>query len=548
MSRAGFSLCSKLALAGFLALAVAGCSPSGGELSTRGLPGEMVLNRGNGAEPKTVDPHYVDSIWETWIVGDLLMGLTTEDSAGRAIPGAAQSWDVSPDGLTWAFHIRDHLWSDGVPVTSQDFLFAWRRLFDPKTGAGYAYNLWVLKNSEPITAGKMPVEALGVSAPDDKTLVVHLEHPAAYLPELLTHDTARPLPRHQMLAKGDAWDKVGNYVSNGAYVLDAWVPNDHITLLKNKKFYDAANVRIDRVNFYPTVDTGAALKWMRAGLIDTLDPFGTTQIGWLRIHMPETISLKPSLSTYYIVFNLAHKPYDDIRIREAINLTLNREALTNDVLRLGEPAAYGIVPPGIANYPGDASMAMKSMPNVDRIARAQALMRAAGYGPDRHFHTTFATGTDPDWKRIAAAVQDMLRSAYIDAEIVQSDLQIHYKKLQLGDFDMAWSGWIADFNDATNFLDLLRCDSGNNYGKYCNRAYDALLDKANLEPDAAKRGNMLRDAENLVLKDFPWAPARFADNRELVQPYVKGWINNGRDINRTRWLWIDKGVLVASAK
>ena len=436
----------------------------------------------------------------------------------------------------------------GLPVTSQDFLYAWHRVFDPKTAALYAYNLYVIKNSEAVNGGKMPLEALGVEAPDDRTLVVHLEHPAAYLPELLTHDTARPLPKHVLLAKGgDAWDKVGNYVSNGAYLFDAWVPNDHVTLVKNKRFYDATNVRIDRVNFYPTADPGAALTWVRAGLLDTHEPFSSTQIDWLRLHMADSVQLKPSLTISYVVFNLKRKPFDDARVREAINLTLNREAITNQVSRLGEPVAYSIVPPGIANYPvGTAVMNFRSMPYDVRVQRARALMSEAGYSQADPLKTTFATSTDSDSRRLAAAIQEMLRAAYVDLKIVQSDLQILYKSFQLGDFDMGYSAWIADFNDATNFLDLLRCDSGNNYGHYCNPAYDALLNKANLEPDAAKRGVMLRDAEQIALNDFPWAPVRYPDNRQLIRPYVKGWINNGRDINRTRWLWIDKSVVVAS--
>jgi oligopeptide transport system substrate-binding protein len=159
-----------------------------------------VLNRGNGAEIKSLDPHFVDGIQESEVEGDILIGLLTMDAAGKPIPGAATRWETSPDGKTWTFHLRDHLWSDGRPVTAQDFVFAWRRLLDPRTGASYAYNLWVVKNAHAISTGALPPAALGVATPDDKTLVVTLEHPAAYLPELLTHDTAYPLPRHVVLA------------------------------------------------------------------------------------------------------------------------------------------------------------------------------------------------------------------------------------------------------------------------------------------------------------------------------------------------------------
>jgi len=180
--------------------------------------GLTVLNRGNGAEIKSLDPHFIDGLNESNIEGDLLIGLLTMDPAGIPIPGAATSWTISPDGREWTFHLRSHQWSDGRPVTAHDFVFAWQRLLDPKTGAAYAYNLWVVKNARDISEGKLPPSALGVRALDDKTLQVDLEHPAAYLPELLTHDTAYPLPRHVVAAKGNAWSNPRNFVGNGRYV------------------------------------------------------------------------------------------------------------------------------------------------------------------------------------------------------------------------------------------------------------------------------------------------------------------------------------------
>ena len=174
-----------------------------------------VLNRGNGAEVKSLDPHFTDGLNEANVEGDILIGLVTLDPAAAPIPGAATSWSTSPDGKTWTFHLRDHLWSDGQTVTAADFVFAWQRLLNPGTGAAYAYNLWVVKNAHVISEGKLPASALGIHAPDDKTLVVELEHPASYLPELLTHDTAYPLPRHVLLAKGNAWSNPGTSSAMG---------------------------------------------------------------------------------------------------------------------------------------------------------------------------------------------------------------------------------------------------------------------------------------------------------------------------------------------
>jgi len=502
-------------------------------------PHAMTLNRGNGGEVKSLDPHYIDGTWEANVLGDLLIGLTTEDAAGQPIPGAATRWTVSPDGKTWTFHIRNHVWSDGAPVTAQDFVFAYRRLLDPKMAAPYAYNLWVVKNAKAVNEGKLPASALGATVPDDRTLVLTLEHPAPYLPQLLMHQTFYPLPRHVVLAKGDAWSQVRNYVDNGPYVPKEWIPNDRLTLVKNPRFYDAAHVRIQVVNYYPTQDTQAALKRMRAGELDTQTPIPAANIDWIRHNMPQTLRMVDYLAVSYIAVNSKHPPFGDARIREAIALAYGRETIVNKIMKLGEKPAYSFVPPHVADYPGTAHFDFVNMSYPGRIRKAQALMRAAGYGPDHRLHTAYETTVDPDNLRIAAALQSMLRQIYIDMDIVQVDLAIHYKNLQTHDFALSFAAWIADFDDASNFLDLLRSDSGNNYGQWSNAKFDALMDEAEQEPDAQKRGQILNEAEQLALDDYAIIPTNFRKTRNLVQPYVKGWIPNQRDLNRTRWLWID---------
>jgi oligopeptide transport system substrate-binding protein len=523
-----------VALAG-LAL-IAACSPP-----SRG-DGPMTLNRGNGSEIKSLDPHYIDLTSEANVEGDILTGLVTEDAAGEPIPGAALSWETSPDGKTWTFHLRDEVWSDGVPVTSHDFVYAYRRLLEPSRGAPYAYNIWLFKNAQPVNAGKLPGTALGVEAPDDKTLIIHLEHPAPYLLELLMHQTAYPIPRHVVEVKGDAWSRVENFVGNGAYLPKRWIPNDHLTLVKNPRFYDARNVRIQVVNYFPTDDSQAALKRMRAGELDTQTPLPATEIIWLRKHMPHVLQMADYLGTSYITYNIKRKPFDDPRLREALSLAFDREAVNNDVLRFGEKSAYALVPPHTANYPGTAHLRFQFMPMAARIARARQLMAEMGYGPNHHFHTTYEITTDPDNTRVAAALQQMWRKIYADVDIVKADATVHYKNMQVHQFDMAGAAWIADFNDASNFLDLLRSNSGNNYGSYDNPKFDALMDKAQQEPDGKKRGELMNEAEQLALDENAVLPWRFRKTQDLVQPYVRNWIPNARDFNHTRWLWIDPTV------
>lgn len=497
-----------------------------------------VLNRGNGAEPKSLDPDFVDLIPESNILGDLLLGLTTLDAGANVIPGAASSWDVSSDGRTWTFHLRKHLWSDGTPVVAEDFVFAWQRLLDPKTGAYYAYNLWVIKNAHAISKGEKPPAALDVRAIDDQTLRVELEHPATYLPQLLVHDTAYPLPRAVVLAKGNQWSRPGNFVANGAYVPEEWVANDHITLIKNPRFYDAANVRIDVVKYLPTQDTAAALARYRAGQLDTQTPLLLTQLDWIRANLKGELHSVPFLGLSYIDINEQRPPFNDVRVREALNLAYDRETMTQKVLRFGEPPAYALVPPNIANFPGGVTMDFVHLPYAERVRKAQALMMAAGYGPDHRLRAAFETSPEPDNRRLAAVLQSMWKQIFVDLDISLADENAHFRNLQQGQFELASASWFADFNDASNFLDLLRHDSGNNNGKYTSPKFEAVLEQAQQERDSERRGALLASAERIALDDYPWVPARYRMTQDLVKPYVKGWIENNRQANRTRWLSI----------
>src|SRR5262245_45234325 len=279
-------------LCGALLIALSACgdgTQTKSASSSAGIANEIVLNRGNGPEPKSLDPGLTDGIWEAQILGDMLLGLTTEDAESRPIAGAAESWESSEDGLTWTFHLRDHTWSDGIPVTAEDFVFAWRRVLDPKTAAPYAYYLYPIKNARDVSSGKQPAAALGVEAKDGKTLVVTLDHPLPFMAEYLTHQSMFPVPRHIIEAKGAAWARPGNFVSNGPYVLESWTPNDRVTLRKNPRFYDAANVQIEVVNYFPTPDGDSALRRLRAGELDTQDPIPPAQIDFLRANMADAL-------------------------------------------------------------------------------------------------------------------------------------------------------------------------------------------------------------------------------------------------------------------
>jgi oligopeptide transport system substrate-binding protein len=493
---------------------------------------ETVLNRGNGAEPESLDPAFAGSVMEANILGDLMVGLTTLDAAARPIAGMADHWETAPDGLTWTFHLRQARWSDGAPVTADDFLFAWRRLLSPATASRGAPNLWVIKNAHAVTAGMLPANALGVTAPDPLTLKIVLEHPAPYLPELLTLPSALPLP-HKLSFKP------GSYISNGPYLLKTWVPNDHIALAKNPRFNDAASVKIDTVNYFPTTDTQAALRRLRAGELDMQTPLPSAELPWLKANMPGSLHIMPSLALAYIAINLRDPALADSRIRRALNLVYDREAVAQKVMKLGETPAYAYVPPGVANYAGGPQMDFTPMPYPARVAQARKLMQDAGYGPFNKLTLTYTANGYPDSKRLAAVFQAMARQIYVDVRIVVLDYPLVLRALRQGQYQLGYTNWLADFSDASNFLDLLRSGSVGNYAGYKNPRFDAAMAAAEREPDVAKRTALLKTAERIALADMPWLPIRFLSQSEAVSPRVGGYVQNSYDFNRSRWLWIN---------
>jgi len=417
---------------------------------------EGEFHRGNAADPGSLDPNYFQNESEQNILEDFFVGLMTVDPKADVIPGMAESWTTSEDGLVWTFKLRDAQWSDGTQVTANDFVFSWRRLVDPKIAAPYAYFIYGIKNATAVNAGRLPLEALGVTAPDPQTFVVKLEHPAPYLLEMVTHMTLYPLPRHAVEAKGKDWTRAENYVCNGPFTLVEWVPHDHITAKKNPRFYDAANVKLQTVIYYPTDDYAAALKQMRAGELDVQMRIDAEQIDWIRANMPETIDLMPQLAVEYVIVNQRRPPFGDVRVRGAINMVLNREAITNKIRRTGDLPAYNIVPPGIANFPGGNAFDFKSWPYSHRIAQAQELMKQAGFGPSNRVSTTFMIRSTAAgiYRGVAAAIQQMLALAYIDVSIIPNDFSIFINETQAHNFDMAEMAWSADFNDAESFLTL----------------------------------------------------------------------------------------------
>ncbi|HAH11658.1 MAG TPA: peptide ABC transporter substrate-binding protein [Alphaproteobacteria bacterium] len=513
---------------------------------------QKILIRGNGAEPNSLDPHSATGTWENNIIGDLFMGLYTEDAAAKPILGAADSVKTAPDGLSWTFTIRPHTWSDGVPVTANDFVFAFQRILNPANAREYAQVLFPIKGARAVNTGKIPPAQLGVKAIDAKTLVIELEKPAPYLPELLTHYTTYPIPKHAYDKHGDKWSRAGNMVTNGPFMLKEWRQNDRVIAAKNPKFYDAANVKLDGVVYFPTQDDPAAFRRFQAGELDMHERWPIAELARIRAN-PTLKSEARSytyLAVFYTVFNMTRKPFDDVRIRKALAMSIDRKTMLEKVFQgaLGVPAV-SFFPPGMANADMSHKVFFADMPFEQRRAEARKLMEAAGYGPNKRLKLTFNIGNTADAKRQAVFVQSMWQEIYVDAEIMSQDTAVHYKTLQTKNYDVGQAGWVWDYNDAKNILFLFESTTkAQNYPGYNNPEYDALMIASDNEKDPVKRGEILGKMNALLLRDLPATPNIHQFERKLVKSYVKGFVENARVINRARYLDLGPEAATISAR
>lgn len=524
------------ALAGGTAFALRGQSGSRHVISD-----SKTLNRGNSAEPDSLDPHKAQLNLEGAIIGDMFIGLMTEDIASNPVPGAALSYSASADGLIYTFKLRDHKWSDGMPVTAHDFVYSLRRIMDPKTAGQYAAILYVIKNAQAVNAGKLPLDQLGARAIDDKTLEIAFEVEVPYIAQLFTHFSSFAVPQHVVEKHGDAWLDPANIVVNGPYILKEWVANDHILLVKNPHFYDASNVAIEKVYYYPTPDYSAALKRFRAGELDTNNGIPSQEIDWVKRNLPESVRIAPWMSIEYLQFNITRPPFNDVRVRKAVSLAIDREVIASRIMRAGEKAAYAFVPPNMPAYPGKARCDFESVPMNERIAQAKALLAAAGYNANNPLAFEYGFQTQSDPRLVAIALQAMWKEIGAQVQLAGVETLVHYNLMRKQEFSVGEVGWSADYRDAKDFLMLWQTVSRDmNYGRYSNSKYDSLMDQSDRTQDPVQRGLLLQQAEQISLDDVAYAPIYFSTSRNLVTPEIKGWVNNNVAINRSRYLSLDR--------
>jgi oligopeptide transport system substrate-binding protein len=502
----------------------------------------QVLRQGNGAEPQSLDPHRGEGVPGSNIQRDLFEGLVNEAPNGDLEPGAAESWEISDDGLVYTFRLRrEARWSNGDPVTADDWVFSLRRSLDPMTMSRYTFILNPIRNAEAIAAGQMPIEELGVRKTDDYTLVIELEGPTPYFLGLLTHSASYAVHRPSVEQFGDQHTRPGNLVSNGAYMLDDWVVQSHVKLVRNPRYWDDARTTIDEVWYYATEDQSAELRRYRADEIDITETVPTRQLRWARENVPDELMIAPYLGSYYFGFNVTQPPFkDNPKLRRALTLAIDRTIITQQVTGAGQLPSFGWVPP--VNYYEGQQMPEAQWTQAEREAEAQRLYAEAGYSADNPLRTEILYNTQEDHKRIALAIAAMWKQVLgADASILNQEWKVFLDtRRQKVDTQIYRGGWIGDYNDAYTFSELMLSTSGLNDSGYANPNYDALVRQASREGDLVKRADLLQQAERILLEDLPILPIYFYVTTKLMKPWVGGYQSNIMDHHRSKNFYILK--------
>ncbi|MEZ5831576.1 MAG: peptide ABC transporter substrate-binding protein [Dongiaceae bacterium] len=499
---------------------------------------EMVLHRGNGTEIETLDPAKSTGVPESNIQYELFEGLTTYSVDGKVIPGVAESWDVSDDGKTFTFHLRDSKWSNGDSVTADDFVYSWRRVVDPATASDYAPIFYVIDNAEAINKGEeKDLTKLGVQAVDAKTLKVTLAKAAPYFISMLRHSSFLPVNKADVEKYGQDWTKPGNLVGNGAFTLADWTPQSSMTVVKNPNYYDAANVRLDKIVFYPTEDISEEFKRFRAGELDISYEVPSDQVKFIEANMKDEYDAQPYLGTYYYVVNLTREPLGkQKKLREALALAIDRETIAEKVLNGSFLPGYSWVTPGVPDYP-NPYLGFKDMKQSDRLAKAMALMKEAGYGPDKPLKLEILYNTSENHKKIAIAIQGMWKKIGVDATLNNQEWQVYLDTRDNKQFDVARAAWIADYVDPITFLDLFLSDAGvRNDAGYNNPKFDELVKQSYSIADPKERMVSLAKAEQIFLDDLPIIPILYYKTRHMVSKRVQGWAFNALDFHLGRYM------------
>ncbi|PHM45471.1 periplasmic murein peptide-binding protein precursor [Xenorhabdus mauleonii] len=493
---------------------------------------KQVLVRNNGSEPQSLDPHKIEGVPESGLARDLFETLVINDPDGNIVPGVAERWEHQPDFKVWTFHLRkDAKWSNGDPVTAQDFVYSWRRVTDPNTASPYASFMQYahLLNVDDIISGKQKPDALGVKALDDHTLQLTLSESVPYLNRLFVHPTTSPVHRATIEKYGDKWTQPKNFVGNGAYKLKDWVINERIVLERSPTYWDNKNTIINQVTVLPISSEVTDVNRYRAGEIDmTYHNLPIELFQKLKKEIPDQVKVNPYLCTYFYEINNQKPPFTDPRVRTALKLGMDRDIITNKVKNQGDSVAHGFTPPFIADFKDEKPDWAFKMNQQQRNEEAKKLLAEAGFTKDNPLKIKLLYNTSDLHKKIAIGAASIWKNNIgIEVSLENQEWKTYLDSRHQGTYDITRAGWCADYNESSSFLNTMLSTSSNNTAHYKSKEFDALMKQSLQVKTDEERIDIYAKANALLDKDSAIVPLFYYANTRVIKPYVGGY--TGKD-------------------
>ncbi|MFC3395422.1 ABC transporter substrate-binding protein [Brenneria rubrifaciens] len=489
------------------------------------LADKQELVRGNGSEPASLDPHKVESDVEANLIHDFFEKLVSVKDDGSISGGLAEKWEQQ-NHQVWTFHLRPDLkWSDGSPITADDVVFSWQRLADPKTLSPYQSYItsMYLRNAEDVTAGKKPPGALGIKALDKQTVQIELDRPLSYFLSMTDHFAVVTLPKAAIEKYGDKWTQPGNFVSSGPFTLSEWVVNERIVGKRNPRYWDNTHTILNKVTYLPIVSNTAEVNRYRAGEVDVTSTLPPHLFKSLKAELPDQVKVAPQLSTYYYKFNTQKPPFNDPRVRRALDLALDKTVIAEKVLGMGQVPAYSPLPAGMAGYISEQPE-WAAWTQQQRNAEAKKLLSEAGYSAERPLKFNLLYNTSESHQRIAIAASSMWKQVLgVEARLKNQEWKTMLDTMRSGNFEVVRTSWQADYNEPSTYFDILRTGNSNNQGKFTHAKYDALLDQAVNADTLAARNTAYHQAEKILQQLVPLLPIYYYVHAQLVKPYIGGF-------------------------
>jgi oligopeptide transport system substrate-binding protein len=487
------------------------------------LAADQTLVRHYGSEAASLDPAMDESVQDTFVDTDLYEGLTRSDAAGQVQPGVAMRWERT-DPTTWIFHLRhDAKWSNGAPVTAGDFIYAWQREVDPKTASIYTILIDFFQNAAQILDGKMPPTKLGAHAIDPYTIEIKTTAPIPFMPQMLSNPVLAPEYRPAIEKWGVEWTKPGHLIGNGPFVLESWIPNDHIVVVKNPYYWDARNVTLTKVVWVPIDNNDTAVKQYESGQLDMTYELPPGSYRYLKARYGDQVHIAPESANYFFALNVTDPVMKDVRVRKALDMVIDRDTLVKRILGDGEIPTTDMMPWHVAG----ANVVQRdwaAWPMDKRVAVARQLLAEAGYNAQHPLQVTYSYNTTDINKLVGLYVLSEWRNKLgVQGKLENQEWKVFATTRHNGNYQIARSGWSADYNDATSYLDLVRCGTDANDLQYCSKKVDALIAAGNAETDDAKRTALMTEADQAAMDDYPMIPLYQRVTARLVRPYVGGY-------------------------